>query len=138
MLWLDKYELPNFISRTELGTCRTTNFCELESFESLLSNNVLSDGIPPENQTQPYMTNAVIFGFDIMILPIAHQSGDGPKYTALKNSPNPYILIIHSPYEMPTKKTQQFYVSDIEYDIFFVTPQLNKIDDSMIGMEPHK
>lgn len=142
---MDNFELPNLVSRTELGICRTTNFCELESFKRLLSAYFLSippDSIQPENQTQPYMTTAVAFGFDVMILPISlEQNGTGVggfNYSALKNNTNPFILMIHSPYELPTKKTQTFYVSAVENDIYFITPQLEKIDDSMIGMDPHE
>lgn len=49
---------------------------------------------------------------------------------------NPFILMIHNPYELPTNDTQKYYENLIDYDTFFITPQLNTIDDTMIAMEP--
>lgn len=50
----------------------------------------------------------------------------------------PFKLMIHSPYALPTKKDRQFQMVNMDYDTFWVTPQINTIDDSMIAMKPHE
>lgn len=80
------------------------------------------------------MTTSLELGIDTNFYNSDHEFDDEGK---LKTQPNdPLLLMIHSPYELPTLETQTFLVVDLEHDTFFVTPQLNKIDDTMMTMEP--
>lgn len=139
-VWLEVFMFPIFVVSTELGMCRTLNFCDqnkfLQSevderrvFKYFFSN---FDDRVPENQTRPYTTTSPERGMNVVVF-------HGHLGIASKNKVNnPFILMIHSPFELPTKKDQQYYMSDMDHDTFFVTPHLTKIDDTMIGMEPHE
>lgn len=141
MDWLRDYELPLIAVPTELGLCRTINFCDEKNY---LRDNVedkrifqgvvgidLEDVTKPENETQPYMTSSVNSGF----MAVAFKKGE--KIRA--QSPlSPIQLSIHSPFEWPTKRNSWFTLVDMDYDTFWVTPQLDTIDDTMIAMEPQE
>lgn len=81
-----------------------------------------------ENKTTPYMTTSFELGMDATVY-------NGVFY---QKDSTPFSLMIHSPFELPTMDNQKFYYSDMSDDIFFITPQLHTIDDSMIGMKPHE
>lgn len=46
--------------------------------------------------------------------------------------------MIHSPFELPSKANQQFHMGGMDYDTFFITPQLSTIDDTMLDMDPYE
>lgn len=137
---MEDLSIQILIIPTELGLCRTVNFCDKENF---LRSKVdegrgvkyifsIEDDIVPENQTQPYMTTSPELGVDVAIF-----HGDLKKSLRARGNSS-ILLMIHSPFELPTKGNQKFYMTGMEYDTFFVTPQLYSIDDTMIGMEPHE
>lgn len=86
----------------------------------------------PENETQPLSTTSVNLGFTTAV--VYDLSKTVPELKPI----NPLLLMIHSPFEVQTKENQKFFVVEMDYDTFFVTPQLTTIDDSMFGMRPHE
>lgn len=139
-LWQDYFVLPVHFFPTELGKCMTLNFHDREKF---YSDEVSHDRqgwttrehadreIKPENQAAPYMTTSAEFGFDAVMY---IETGIYAMYEKL----SPFNLVIHSPFEMPTKANQRFLMAEKDYNTFFVTPQLSTIDESMTAMEPQK
>lgn len=129
---------------TELGLCRTTNFCDQKEFlqhEGRFSMELkLYSGIErvgakiPEkmviNKTQPFTTNSVNLGFTAT-------ANNDDMYDG-KKMVDPFLLMIHSPFELPTEESQKFVISGFDFITFYVTPQLKTIDDTMIGMEPNE
>lgn len=139
--WLDDFYIPATYLLTELGICRTVNFAEPEIFlKSQVDVGRIFQGTyddregvaPFENETQPFMTTSVNLGLDNIVF----YNEEIGKFK--ENGIPPFYLIIHSPYEYPTKENQIFLMSGIDYVTFVVTPQLNTIDESMIDMEPQK
>lgn len=146
--WLESFDSPVFLTATELGKCRTVNFCDPKLFfEPMVDDEQFFEyidfddetdeewkfyGTFPENQTTPYSTSQLELGFETTVY-----SGFNNKESNKKGG-NSFILMIHSPFEPPTKETNKFFFGVASYDTFFVTPQLTTIDDTMIGMEPKK
>lgn len=136
--WLDRFKFPTFLVSTELGQCMIINFCDQKNF---LRSGADEDGLfeysptprddnVPENQTRPYSTISIELGINAAISRFFEASEI--------ESPLALILMIHSPFELPTQETQKFYLSHIDFDTFFVSPLIDRIDDSMISMEPQK
>lgn len=123
---------------TELGWCRTINFCEQKSFlqadveENRLFPSIEAEYDPyvPENYTPPFMTTLASQGMNVRIFRENEEMAP-----SLRNA-NTYLLMIHSPFEVPTRTNRRFQMVDMDYNSFYITPQLNKIDETMIGMEP--
>lgn len=140
--WMDYFSLPVFMASTELGKCKTLNFCDQKmffrdevfkgdrAFRLLVSK--YEDDVPL-NQTQPVMTTSSELGIEAVIS--RHQYN---METLKYSDSNSFILMIHSPFEVPTKANQKFYLTDLDSDLFSVTPQVNTIDDTMTGMKPHE
>lgn len=137
VVWLEHYQLPIFVMLTDFGMCRTINFCFEENFlQDDVDNKRIfqfyqADNIGwLKNQTQPLMTPSPELGVDAII-----ENKD--FYTFFKTRGNSsYELMIHSPFELTSKQNQKFQIADMDYVTFWVTPQLNTIDDTMIGMDP--
>lgn len=133
--WLEQYGLTLSVYEMslEIGKCKTVNFCDRKHFfQSTVDQNRITEYIEryrkkPKNETAPYKTTSTELGFRAQIL----------SYNMLKAA-NPFILLVHSPFELPTKDNVKFTMVDMDYDNFFVTPQLENIDDSKINMEPHE
>lgn len=140
--WMEIFTLPTFLISTEFGICKSVNFCDRKMFfSSEVDEKQISEYSPskypqytktPENQTQPYKTTSLEFGFFARVLHRKNLNQLEKIFT------NPILLMIHSPFELPTKKSRQFTMVDMNFDNFIVTPQVEKIDDSMINMEPHE
>lgn len=137
--WLDHFNFPIFVMLTEVGLCRTVNFCFEENFlRDDVDNKRIFQYYQAYNidwlkgQTQPLKTYSPELGVETTI-----ENND--FYTFFKTKGNSsYKLMIHSAFELPTKRNQIFYVADMDYDTFWVTPQLNTIDDTMISMDPEE
>lgn len=86
----------------------------------------------PENETTPYNTSQLELGFETTV------SSGYNKKDSNQTDGEPFILMIHSPFEMPTKENYKFFFADASYDTFYVTPQLNTIDGTLIEMDPKK
>lgn len=120
------------------GQCRTVNFCEKKKFfESEVDDKRFYESHSwvvrtPENETQPFVTTSPERGLDASILYFDYRNDMRPK------DKSSFILMIHSPLELPTESNQKFHLNDLDYDTFFVTPQLNTIDDTMIAMKPQE
>lgn len=131
---LEDFTFPIFIVPTNLGRwCRIINFDDQKHF---LPDVVGGDRIfkytftwfddnVPANETRPYRTTSAELGVDAVVY-----HDNEPKV----RGNNPFLFMIHSPFELPTVETQKFLMVDMDDDRFLVTPQLNKIDDTMIGM----
>lgn len=138
--WQDTFFIPIVLANTELGQCRTLNFCDPEVF---LSDDADADRYlertsfkyfqsfkrVPGNQTTPYFTTSSKLGVLVMI---KHEE-EFPQ-----NTNNSFTMMIHSPFEMPTKDNQQFFMVGRDFNRFSITPQLITIDETMIGMTPHE
>lgn len=135
VVWLQELVIPTFVIPTEVGLCKSVNFCDQNLF---LSDEVDKqrtfkyiyawfDPDIPENETQPFMTTSLNLGLVVSVF-----------QRNLRTLVDPFLLMIHSPFELPTKETQNFYMSGLDHDNFYVSPQLNTIDESMIGMQPHE
>lgn len=140
-MWLDEFDLPIDVVATELGTCRIVNLCKRNDLlrDKIDGNRTFGDTSwqlrqkYPENVTQPFMTTSSDLGMNVILTILkknGYQTEPRPKGV------NPFILMIHNPYELPTNQTQKYFENLMDYDTFFVTPQLNTIDDSMIAMKP--
>lgn len=141
--WLGVFDIPANVIPTELGLCRTINFCDQKDYlrDDVDEERIFVDTVAeyydvvfePENETRPYMTNSINLG-----LTITAYYRDAKGLEARTKAIKPFMLIIHSPFEWPTRHNQRFTLVDMDYDIFWVTPQLNTIDDSMIAMDPQE
>lgn len=140
-IWIRDFRIQAWVVATEIGLCRTVNFCDLNNYlvddladDRLFKFSYASYNLEyvPENQTQPYMTNSLKSGFQVMAY-YGHNEIE-QKGTFIK----PFVLMIHSPFEWPTRENQQFLMAGHDFNRFSITPQLNKIDDTMSGMEPHE
>lgn len=136
--WLQEFYRPAIIVPTEFGLCRIVNFAEPENFlQSEVDErrifqevyNFYDDIDPVDNGKQPLMTTSMNLGFSTMLVN-NEQIGDFKKPDI-----DSFLLMIHSPYELPTNENQKFIISDLDRYMFDVTPQLNRIDNSMIAME---
>lgn len=136
------YVIPPFGIPTDQGQCRTINFCNQKK---ILRFGVNDAGIFElkgwlkrvlKNQTQPFMTTSYELGFDASILYKDYRKINESTLKLLTKST--FILMVHSPFELPTKANQKQYLTDMDYDTFFITPQLNTIDGTMIGMKPYE
>lgn len=122
-----------FKAPTEFPRCRTANFCEPKNF---LKDGVDADRLfkliesteESENLAQPYMTLSAKVGVDSKVYHNSNKKADIYRYE----------LIFHSPYELPTKRNQKFFLPNFDNALFYVTPQFNTIDDTMIAMDPHE
>lgn len=140
--WLQRFEFPFDLVETELGLCRIVNFCkrndllrgEIDGNRTFTYVPAMFDDAHLENQTQPSMTASLELGFDAKIYALENRRLINRQH---KNR-SPFILIIHSPYELPSSENQKFNAVLMDYDTFFVTPQLTTIDDTMIAMKPHE
>lgn len=47
-----------------------------------------------------------------------------------------YRITFHTPYELPNENYQQFLITELESVMFYVSPQLRTIDDSMLKLTP--
>lgn len=138
-VWLGNSYFPIFVMLTELGLCRVVNFGLEEHFfhdqvdsKRIYKHYEIRDNEWLQNRTLPLKTPSLELGIDVYI-----ENDD--FYTFYKTRGNSsYQLIIHSPFELPTKENQKFIVADMDYDTFWITPQLNTIEDSMIGMQPQE
>lgn len=45
-------------------------------------------------------------------------------------------IIFHSPFEMPSENSQQFFLSEGDSVMFSITPQLKTIDESLLQLKP--
>lgn len=126
---------------TEFGRCKTINFSPQNNLlkDEVDGNRIYKDSLTllegrysTKNLTQPYKTTSPELGITVVINHIDY------KYTEVYEILNTFRLIIHSPFELPTKANQQFYITDLDDLAFWVTPQLNTIDDSMVNMKPHE
>lgn len=144
--WLDTYFMRNVKVPTEIGLCKTFNFCKRHNFvqERVDEGRVFVNDTDNEsekfvndpedffNETQPYKTSSRELGFDVTIY---HADDEDEPDTLDHRS---YILMIHSPFELPTKENHKFYLNDRDKFMFYVTPQLETVDDTMIDMDPHE
>lgn len=129
LVWLEEHNLPIVTKRTDFGLCRIMNFCDRDSFfqDTVDKKGVLDPGVEPPtegeflNESQPYKTTSPELGVEAMI-----------------SSKNQFVLMIHSPFELPSKDNQMFHLPDKGHYTFFVTPQLNTIDDTMIKIKPQE
>lgn len=152
--WGKAFFISATVMQTELGLCRTVNFAEPADFlheevdgkrifqgiydwnKELFpeTGSIGSFSFEPENETQPYMTTSVNLGFKTTMFYDKNKKRNQNRTMGI----NPGLLMIHSPFEFPKKGNQKFTISGLNKDTFWVTPQITKIDDSMIGMEPHE
>lgn len=136
--WQVNFVLPMIEVSTEVGLCRTVNFCGQNNFlrdeayeERIFGNSHTNYDVDlPQNETPPYMTTTKNLGAIARFSKLSIWHAFEPF--------TPFQLIIHSPHGLPTRNDQQFHMSKMDYDTFWVTPQLTRIDDTMIGMEPHE
>lgn len=141
--FLEEFTFLKFSVPTELGKCRMLNFCDRNKFlrDEANDGRVLGIGIVHQSNklvadNQPYTTTSLELGADLKIYSLDYEEDDDENLTPRSN--DPFILMIHSPFEMPTRENQKFLIVDMDHETFFVTPQLNRIDDTMIDMEPHE
>lgn len=144
--FMEFIDTPIYVISTEYGKCRVANFLDPKAFfhskadekqffeyvelDDDTDEDLKYNGSFPENQTTPYKTSSFELGFDITVY-----NGRYDKAFVDQDS-KPFILMIHSPFGLPTKDSQRFYFADMSHDAIFITPQLNTIDDTMIGMKP--
>lgn len=140
--WLTEFSLHKILLTTELGVCKTANFCDQENFlhdevdKDRIFQNLTTDFFiwelrEPKNKTKPYMTTAESLG-------LRTTAFHNPYLFEDKNNVDPFLMIIHSPFELLTENDQQFVVGGLDQDTFFITPQLNTIDESLFGMKPQE
>lgn len=137
----DTFEVtPVFSVTNKLGFWRILNFClpseflneevDIESHYKIFKEEF--GYIKNEIRAQPYKTTSPDLGFQVSI-----NHGSLMALPTLRIE-NPFVIMIHSPFELPGEETQKFFLVELDYDVFVVTPQLNKIDDTMIDMEPEE
>lgn len=134
--WFSNLHVPVFVMLLELGMCRTVNFCYEENFfedqvdqRRIFQYYQVPQSFLQQNLTQPIKTPSPELGIDSTI-----ENNDFYRFFRTRGNSS-YTLMIHSPFELPTKRNQKFVIADMDFDTFFVTPQLNTVDDSMIGMD---
>lgn len=124
-----------------MGKCKTVNFCDSKNYlhddvddEKVLKLHFINfeHYEMTENETLPYKTTSLDLGIFVTVF---YEDLDTKAIQQRKNS---FVLIVHSPLELPSKSNQLFHMGGLDYDTFFVTPHLNTIDDTMIGMTPEE
>lgn len=144
LTWLEQFAMTEIETMTELGLCRIANFCGRKKFlrDEVYGARIFGEpysyySLPnlPENSTPPYMTTSKTLGFIASVFKRIHST---ETLMNLSATIKPFKLIIHDSFRLPTPDDRQFYMENMDYDTFWVTPQLNKIDDSLIGMKPQE
>lgn len=119
------------------------NFCDREEFLrdgldaerffKIVFRGRTFDDLPFDNETPPFKTKSLEVGLGSMF---SYRHGSiGPE---LQLKGHPCLVMVHSPYEFPNRDSPKFYLSQPDLRLMLVTAQLTKIDDTLVGMEPHE
>lgn len=139
--------LPAVVVLTEMGLCRIFNLCAQENllrneadgariFKGIYEHYYGEFNELPEryiNDTPPYKAKSENIEVRVKV-EYSEEKVESERQDSL--FVDIFLLVIHSPFELPIKASQQFYMSGDDYDNFFVTPQLDTIDDTMTEMDP--
>lgn len=142
--WLEKFNFNISYTLTKYGFCRTFNMLDNEEMfhddstaESFTAQEYQEIRFRKkkyqqlvDDQLKPLKTTNKDLGINGVLFRPHQFQRDAP------NVSDTFYFMFHSYAELPVASSRQFILTSTDRTSFLVTPQLKKIDESLIGMNP--